>query len=326
MKNLDGRRLRQFLSRPAEEMPIAALPQRWRHSVLWAIAERPARFRDGFELPALVRGAWGRELARRAGRAADAVPENPTNRKPPSAFEVFFGKVGLHHRQHEIPAPYTVKVEVARALVTVEVTLFGIAEAWAQEGSEALLLALDRGIGTKGGVPTRLTPVKYGFERFGHVEVPRGLEEVVLQFETPLKRDRGRSDQATSTEIGADPIGLASLWGSFVARIGGLARWQGILAGVDARECAELAACWSALSFDAGGLVAGPRASYGSSRQHGRRIDLSGYVGHLVLAGDLGPVMPLIAIGATCHVGLHATNGGLGRYVLLGPAEATAPQ
>jgi hypothetical protein len=38
----------------------------------------------------------------------------------------------------------------------------------------------------------------------------------------------------------------------------------------------------------------------------------------VLIEGDLAPLMPLLAIGETCHAGSHASLG-LGRYTLLAP-------
>ena len=44
-------------------------------------------------------------------------------------------------------------------------------------------------------------------------------------------------------------------------------------------------------------------------------IPLTGWLGRLTISGDLTPILPLLALGATCHAGSHTTLG-LGAFSL----------
>jgi hypothetical protein len=298
------------LAEPVGAVTFAELAGLWRHVTITADADLPTDFDDGPGLPARVRGALGWALVDRRATGADARHGRP------AAHDVLFGAHGTWAPGLTVPKPYVLACRVAGVRLSVGITLFGFAVAWAGEVTAALLAALDRGIALGPGLRVRasIRPDSVAVSRREGVAVPplladpalRGLPTASLVFRTPAEVRRGD---------GLLTDGPA-LMGSLANRISGLARWQDLRV-VD--DFAGLARVWAAASYGTDRLRPAGWSRHTSTRP-GVPIDMRGVIGPLDVSGPVDRLMPLLAIGETCHLGSQAALG-LGRYDL---ARATA--
>ncbi|CBS87289.1 CRISPR system precrRNA processing endoribonuclease RAMP protein Cas6 [Azospirillum lipoferum] len=132
------------------------------------------------------------------------------------------------------------------------------------------------------------------------VPVPPAAEAVALEFVTPVC-PRGGADLRH---------GLAGFAGALLNRVFGLARW--LDTDVDCDRRALLAAA-DAVRVDAAGLW--PMAWRRGSAKQDRWLPMEGEAGTVFLEGPLGPLLPLLALGAVVHAGARTTFG-LGAYRL----------
>jgi len=287
------------LAEPLATVPFEALARHWRCLVVTVSATRPADFDDGPDLAGRIRGAWGHALC-----ALAAAPREDAASRP-AAHAVVFGPHGRVAAGLDLPKPYVLHAAVAHGRLDIRLTLFGFALAWAVEAMQALALALRRGIALAAGSRVRvpIDPDAWAVRRLESVPVPAAAGPLLLDFRTPLIVRRG----AAMTLDGG------SLFMAMANRVNGLARWQDLRVEDDFRALKARAAGLE-VSFDG---QRPRRWVRHSSRQPGRAIPMAGLVGPVIVGGDVGPLLPLIALAETCHVGSH-TSLGLGRFTLAG--------
>ncbi len=317
--------LAERLLHPAETVALAELPARWFHqTVEVVVAGRGERAGDP-ALPGRLRGAWGAELMRAASDAALAGRPCPWD--PPCALDVLMREQGRMTAGLMLPRPAVIRAERRGRDLVVRLTLFGFACDWIEAAAEALVAALRQGDPLRAAGPGGRDPAEsvtvIRARRLLSAEglsVPAAAAAAELTLVTPLQLRRG-------TETAFD--GLGSLVASLGNRISGLARWQ---------DCA-VAADWRGLVAFAENLrcdaeLRPVRWMRWSGRQGGRAIPMDGLIGRIVIdggpgngpGGGLGPLVPLLALGATAHAGSHAALG-LGAYDLTligGGAESAA--
>lgn len=284
---------------PADAVPLAALPGRWfRQRVELLVAGHADAARDA-ALTGRLRGAWGRALMR--GASAEALDGRPCPWDPPCALDPLFREQGAITARLVVPRPYVLAARAAGGDLLVQLTVFGFACDWIEAAAEALVAALRHGEPPPLGRPA--VPLGRRVVTEDGVAVPDpGAGPAVLTFHTPVAFRTGGDLSAPSARTLISGLGN---------RVSGLARWQDAAVSADWRALAEHA---EGLRFDAAGLTL-KQWSRRSARQEGRAIPLAGWTGRVLLAGDLEPVLPLLALGATCHAGSHATLG-LGAYTL----------
>ncbi len=294
----DGARspLARRLLEPAETVALADLPGRWFHQrVELLVAGAGAEAAD----PALVgrvRGAWGRALMR--GASAEALAGDACPWDPPCALDVLFGDHGMLTPRLPLPRPYVIEATAVGADLGLGLTLFGLACDWADGAAEALTAAV------RHGAPCPLrhhAPVIAGrrLSTFERVAVPDAAGLATLTFRTPVQFRSGSETRQPSARTLISGLGN---------RLTGLARWQD--ARVDG-PWLELAEAAEALAYQ-DDLTPAAWTRH-SGRQDNRRILVEGLAGRITLAGDLAPFLPLLALGATAHVGGRASLG-LGGY------------
>ncbi len=281
------------LHRPVAAVELAGLPRHWRRTMIRAVCHRPADLEEGPLLAERVRGAWGRSLM---ALAADGGPAD-------AAFTALLHPRGLQVDGRDAVKPYVVRAEARADVVVVQLSLFGFAGRWAREAAAALEQALAGGIDLRQGgrhvVP--LPPLAMEAARSEAVAVPDRADLAVLDFGTPVHLHRGR-------RMAGSADGLAA---ALARRVAALARWQDL--DVTGLDVAVAQAGRLTYRQDALYPVAWTRYSV---RQPGRRIEMRGLAGRLVIEGNLAPLLPLLALGETCHAGLHCALG-LGQYRLI---------
>lgn len=102
------------------------------------------RLADHLGIPARVRGAWGRALAR--GASPEALAGGPCLWPAPCAYDLFFNTHDHLTARLALPKPYVLRLERVGRDLCVTLTLFGIAADWAGEAADALVRALRGGL------------------------------------------------------------------------------------------------------------------------------------------------------------------------------------
>lgn len=286
------------LLEPAAATPLADLPGRWFHQRVELLVAGHAAAADDPALGGRLRGAWGRALMR--GASAEALAGRPCPWDPPCALDPLFREQGAITARLAVPRPYVLAARAAGADLLVRLTLFGFACDWIEAAADALVAALRHGEPPPLGRPAE--PLGRRVVTQEGVAVPATAGPAVLTFRTPVAFRSGDDLGAPSARTLVSGLGN---------RVSGLARWQDTAVTADWRALAEHA---ETLRFDPSDLRL-RRWTRRSSRQEGRTIPLGGWTGRMILGGDLEPVLPLLALGATCHAGSHATLG-MGAYTL----------
>jgi|SRR5579862_111121 len=247
-----------------------------------------------------VRGGVGRVLMR--GASAEALAGRPCPWRPPCALDILFREQG-RDGPHGIPKPYVLAAEPHGRDLILSLTLFGFAADWAAAAAHALAETVHRGIDWRGQRPGLFLPrptitalTVSGVEGID-VPPPRALADLV--FVTPVNRE------------GDDPLERpATLVARLARRVEGLARWHDATIAAD---WTMLARAWGAMAYDIGLLQRG--AVRRRSGRAGRGFAAGVVVGTLRLDDIPGEVWPLLAIGATTHIGKGASEG-FGRYLI----------
>lgn len=288
---------------PARRIALADLPAQWFHSMI------EVRCRGGRPLAAdpkfagAVRGAWGAQL--KATASAEAIAGDACRWQPPCALDVFFRTQDWITPALEIPKPYVPALLAEGADLLVRLTLFGFATDWTEAAAEALV----RGCRELSWRGRRLEVTDRRYWSEDGIAVCDAPATVVLAFETPLeirsKNTAGLADRK--------PFDLTTLVATLGNRVSGLARWQDAAVDADFRALKEQAA---ALRVQV--LEQPPARWRRISRRQGQWIPMAGRQPVGLIEGRLADLMPLLAIGETCHAGSHASLG-LGRYALLLP-------
>ncbi len=286
--------LLNLLLQPGSTCTFDDLPRHWRQSTLQILCERPHLFEEGPWVPAAVRGAWGRQLLKQKTDGT-AVP----------AVQVFFSALGQIVARRSVPPPFAFGVSYEGNAIIVELTLFGIADAWRQEAFDALIAAVADGIAVVPGRKGFRHPWVVhdaGWTRQESISVPRAPTSYArLLFHTPVRLGPRRA--------------LGSRWPDLVVslaeRAARFARWQGVRVDPDLGAWRQLAE--RTKFVDAGMLPCVWHRRSGG--QGGRRIPMAGLIGTLDIIMPHEALMPLLALGTTMRVGGH-TALGLGRYEL----------
>lgn len=288
--------LEQRVRSPYRQLTLSELAGQWFHALVAVRASGAGVLAHNPRAPGWVRGAWGEQLKQTA--SAEAIAGQPCTWQPPCSLDVFFRRQGHVTPGLEIAKPYTVGLAADDGDLIVELRVFGFATDWLESAADALVRALRQGIRAPDG-SQGLTVADRQTQVFEGLEIPPAAPRLALEFQTPLAL---RRDEPSA------PL-MPSLIASLGNRVSSLARWQD----------AAIAADWPAIKATAQALASHeqfePYAGHdrSSARQQGRRIPVEGQRGTLRLAGDLDPLLPLLAIGQTCHAGSHAALGQ-GRY------------
>ena len=306
------------LTAPAQELPLDELPSRWFQQAVEVTLRGLGHLAGDPALTGRIRGAWGRELMRAASPAA--LDGRPCTWSPPCALDVLFREQGRAAAGLPIPRPAVISARAHGRDLVVRLSLIGFACDWIDSAGEALIAALRHGDPLRlagGSDPPATGPRGPGTPAVGAkgsaiagrrlatwdgIAVPPAPALAELSFVTPLCLRQGGVPAFDGPRM---------LLSSLANRIAGLARWHDARIAADWRGLAEAA---DELHSDAAGLRS-VRWTRRSDRQGRRLIPMTGLTGTLVLAGDLGPAAPLLALGALCHAGSH-TALGLGAYDL----------
>ena len=292
--------------RPTEAGPLAAmlaapptpaglddLPGQWRRTVIELGLARPRGLEDGPWLEGAVRGALGHALAH--------LP--PPGPGLPTPQALLFQSQAMLTRRLPVPKPFVIEIDRTGRDLTLRLVLFGLAGRWRRELLDGLLAMLDAGLTLReaGGMRVPFQPLAAAWWRTERVAVPEAPDRAILRFTTPLRL-------RASGPLGTTPADLVF---AMVERAAGLARWQGLLVEPD----------WSGWrnrgkTIGADSRAMRPLAWERRSSLQGKRFAMAGLLGDLVLHNPPEALMPVLALGATAHVGAH-TSLGLGRYELI---------
>jgi hypothetical protein len=288
--------LARRLLAPARRLSLAVLPAQWFHSLVALRCPGAGQLAGDPRLPGKLRGAWGRQLCATASAAAAAG--DPCPWQPPCALDVLFRCQGHITPALEIPKPYVLALDAEGADLVVRLTLFGFATDWTEAAAEALLRALRNGLS---GMPPLAVAERRIWSEDG-LAPAAAARAAWLRFATPcVVRQSGV----------ARPPDLPTLVATLANRVSGLARWQDAALDLPAAALKRHAA---GLAVATGEQVPARWRRY-SGRQ-GRWVPVHATRSDMLVEGDLAPLLPLLALGATTHAGSHAALG-LGRYALV---------
>ncbi len=255
----------------------------------------------------LCRGDLGAHLRRSflGALAPDASPEaragKPCPRDPPCALDVFRREQFRDARGNGLPKPYVIFAEAAGADLLVSLRVFGAANDWFGAASDAFLRGMETILPWRKVCGAQMPQVSS--RRMVMLEgLPQYADgrRAVLEFLSPV--------DATGRRNGALERSLVS---GLIRRANGLARWHGLQMSDNCTR--TLTAIAGALDFSGSDLRASAYHSPNSARQKRRHDTVTG---RLRLAGPIGPLLPILAIGERGHMG-RAAREGLGRYRLI---------
>jgi hypothetical protein len=318
---------------PAHRVTLEDLPGVWFHTVATVRCHGAGPLAREPRFTGKLRGAWGEQL--KAAASAEAIAGGPCPWQPPCALDVLFRPQARITPALEVPKPYVLAAMAEGGDLVVRLTLFGLATEWTEAAVEALVRACRTLVQRN----RTLEVVGRRFWSEEQIAVPEPVDALVLAFETPLeirerrrqepqdeageardeaaKRGEGGGKDVDIRGDGNDMGGEAFDFPRFVAtlgnRVSGLARWQDAGLDGDFRALKNQAAAVA--------VQVQPRREQRWTRFSGRQerwIPMGGRRPVVLLEGRLGPLLPLLALGETCHAGSHASLG-LGRYRLLVP-------
>ena len=284
--------LQHQLFTPTDSIALESLPLRWRHVCITGRCRGEAVRVERHDLVGKLRGALGEALMATASR--EALAGEPCTWSPRCGLDILFRCQGKVTKALDLPKPYVIGLDVVGEDLLAHLTLFGMAEAWRDSIADAWIHALRSplGIGSSFDVIDRVVAARTGVACLA-------ASKLQLAFKTPVQIRQGQERKELTLPL------LVSSLGN---RISGLARWQGLQVDAD----------WPALKAHAETLrVTKQNAETHHwqrySRRQDRRVPLAGSRESWVIQGDLAPLMPLISIGSTTHVGSRTTFG-LGRF------------
>jgi len=286
--------LRDATARPVSPVELA---RRWRRAVVTVEGAWPKALGPGHNLARLVRGAWKDVLHGSASPDARMKPPLPCSWQPPCAHDVLF----LERREKEAKAdrgevfalPYVLAVDRDGDSLVATLTLFGHAAAWSGPAREALVLSMRKGIASTAGTPIAIDALSSRIDDHVGVDHPDRAARAGLVFVQPYLPVSGTPEPTR-------------FFSDLRSRLRRLAPWHGV--AIDETTWPSLEAAWDRL--DVSGEWRGPAGF----THKGKRF--SGWTGRLSIAGDLMPLLPLLAIGESAHVGQKAAVAGFGRYRL----------
>lgn len=273
-------------------MTLDALAERWFRQVVEVRCAGQAHAIGDLRLPGWLRGGFGRALMRGASEAA--IADRPCPFEPPCALDVLFRSQGRVRRDIDLPPPFVIAVDARGGDAVFHLTVFGFACDWIEAAADAFVAGI-RSTAPPALGGGALRPTGRSVDTFVGVEAAAATEAVILEFATPVTL---RDPKA----LRGDGRRLLMAMGN---RVSALARFQDCAVETDWRELATRA---ERVQVD-GDSLRWVDWEQGSKRAGGRDRPMSGQIGHLVLRGDLRPFAALLALGATCHVGSHATLG-----------------
>jgi hypothetical protein len=283
---------------PAQTLTLDGLRAAWFHQIVSVTVAGYGALADNIRLTNRIRGAWGREMMRTA--SPQSLAGKPCPWEPPCTLDVFF-REQFRLGKHGLPKPFVLALDRHGHDLIVNLTLFGFACDWLPAARDALVAALaervewpSRPANLIGGKAPQLSCDVLTVSEMPQPPVS-GLVEI--EFLTPMDAE------------GDDPLERpASVIGRLARRIDGLARWNDSL--IDA-DWPLLSGIWTNLEYHIGDLrrVHGERGS----RRQNRLIPVDAISGRLILEGELAPLLSLIVLGQTCHVGRGAVSG-MGRF------------
>lgn len=274
------------------------LAKAWRIARIRVLCPGHARLAENPNTPAKIRGAWGRALA--LGASDAALGGGPCNWPSPCAYDLFFNAQGSLTGRMEIPKPFVIAVDAAGRDLLVTLSVFGVAGDWGGEAADALVRALRGGL-DQGQTRTPVAVAGRDIELIDGLMPPLGERGLALEFLTPLALRDGQ-------DVHANPVSLLT---GLANRVGGLARWHGVMLDLDPAALkaeAELVGGrgrWSDLRT--------PAPWRRGSKAQGRSNTMEGVLGTLHLGPMSSDMAALLASGATCHAGSRTAHG-MGRF------------
>lgn len=233
------------------------------------------------------------------GRGASLAAQNnlPCPWDPPCALDVFLREQARGPRGDGLPKPYVIFTDTEGPDLFVSLRVFGMANDWFMVAAEAFLLGMREILPCQRLFGCNL-PAVSGREisQVSGLEFARDATTAILEFTGPV--------DAAGKGGPAEP----SLLSRLLRRVDGLARWQGL--ALSPNHGRALAALIADLDFSQSHLRAGQYLSPSKKSRMRRHPTLTGT---LVVKGPLAPLLPVMAIGARCHMGRAAVEG-LGRY------------
>ncbi len=293
----------------AEPTSLEALPRLWRSLDVTAEAALPPSFDVDWSIGGRVRGALGHVLHNVPDLEEPRARARRERLGLPSAFELIYAprfmapeRASQLARAPVRPVLLAARAEKRRLRVTIR--LFGAAMLYQRQIELALRRTLEGGIAVAAGARSRarLEPVKIEVTAPPLESAWLPADSVRIVFRTPLALLRG-------DWLRADPDAVL---GSLVSRIAALAAWQGIALETDpallAAELQRLQCSWQG-----GGVVGWQRRSMAQPQ---RQIPMTGYLGSLLIEGDMELWRPALQLAPVSHIGSHTTFG-MGEVALL---------
>lgn len=286
--------LRRALLSPPVQADAELLARLFRIDIVSVTALRPASLDDYPDLVLRVRGAFGNKLY----AMRPPPPLRCGGYVVARAWDVL--------QEEQLPSlakPLVLHVDVIGNTIAIHAHLIGHAGFWQPDVTAALVAACDGGVtlANYSQIKTIFEVVEIRSSTCGGFE-PSELEicQAYLQLVSPL---RLRSGGATKFSTAAFLIALAN-------RVKNLAAWHGVQLVEDWQSLHKLA--WS---VECSEDELRPYRWERGSRRMESRIPVLGFVGSLMLRGNLRRFIPYLQIGEMMNVGSHAALG-LGRYRL----------
>jgi CRISPR-associated endoribonuclease Cas6 len=280
--------LRRDLAQPPVAADLATTAALWSVDTARFVCRRPPLMEDYPELSIRVRGAFGRAL--------HALPMRPTWRggPRPRAYDVLFAPLGTVGGD-ELPKPAIIRAAITGDQVVVDLLVLGFAQPWFEEAAVALAHALSAGIAltAEGRQRAPFDIIDCGERRIAYIEPSASASLAVLRFRTPVIVRYGE-------RLTRDPRAILR---TLPRRVAAMARWQGIALAYDHAPVAQAVA---ETEIDDSDLDV-HRWCRGSARSG--KIPVHGWLGRLIVRGNLAPLLPFLALAEACNTGSHASIG-----------------
>lgn len=269
-------------------LPLAAraMAASWVHTSIRVTVESPRKWRDGPELPGLVRSAWGKALAE--GASAAALEGSRCPWRPPCTYDLLINGGGRSK-------PYVIAVDFGPATTRIQITLFGSAGERADEAADALVRAVRGAVGRYRNLQISDREIT----RSEGMVIPAAPRRALISLLTPVSL-RDTADNSAWT-----PAGFIA---SICRRVNDLSPWQSSAAVLDPEVARQALA--RVRVVDSTRAVETRRRW---SRRQGRAFPIPGQTGDLLVEGDLSPLAPILSLGEVCYAGGRSTHG-YGRY------------